>query len=82
MTAEKNHPNSPQICLAVDELDSGIFEYLLGELSGILSLESQGQLIFSSHNLRVPEKLEHANIICSTTNARNRYIRLQGIEKK
>ena len=63
-------------------LDSGIFEYLLGELSGILSQEAQGQLIFASHNLRVPEKLDHANIICSTTNARNRYIRLQGIEKK
>lgn len=26
--------NHPEICLAVDELDSGIFEYLLGELLG------------------------------------------------
>lgn len=73
--------NSPQICLVVDELDSGIFEYLLGELLGVFSQEAKGQLIFTSHNLRILEKLDNANIIYSTTNPMNRYIRLQGVEK-
>jgi len=73
--------NYPEICLVVDELDSGIFEYLLGELLGVLYDEAKGQLIFTSHNLRVLEKLDTKNIICSTTNPDNRYIRLKGVEK-
>lgn len=73
--------NNPEICLVVDELDSGIFEYLLGELLGVLSEEAKGQLIFTSHNLRVLEKLATKNIVCSTTNPKNRYIVLNGIEK-
>lgn len=73
--------NSPQICLVVDELDAGIFEYLLGELLGVMSEEAKGQLIFTSHNLRILEKLDSRNIICSTVNPTNRYIRLKGIEK-
>lgn len=74
--------NYPEICLVVDELDSGIFEYLLGEILGVLNEEAQGQLIFTSHNLRALEKLNMKNIICSTTNPKNRYIRLTGKEKK
>lgn len=73
--------NDPGVCLVVDELDSGIFEYLLGELLGLMNREMKGQLIFTSHNLRVLEKLDSKNIICSTTNPDNRYIRLTGIEK-
>ncbi len=73
--------NNPQICLVVDELDSGIFEYLLGELLGVLSEEAKGQLIFTSHNLRILEKLDTKNIVCSTTNPENRYIVLNGVEK-
>lgn len=73
--------NSPEICLVVDELDSGIFEYLLGEMLGMMMDEAKGQLIFTSHNLRVLEKLPNKNIICSTTNPKNRYIRLVGVEK-
>ena len=73
--------NSPEICLVVDELDSGIYEYLLGELLGVLKEEAKGQLIFTSHNLRILEKLSNKNIICSTTNPKNRYIRLTGVEK-
>ena len=65
----------------VDELDSGIFEYLLGELLGVLHKEMKGQLIFTSHNLRILEKLDAKNIYCSTTNPDNRFIRLVGIEK-
>ncbi len=73
--------NNPEICLVVDELDSGIFEYLLGELLGVLSEEAKGQLIFTSHNLRILEKLDTKNIVCSTTNPENRYIVLKGVEK-
>ncbi|MDD2972879.1 MAG: ATP-binding protein [Lachnospiraceae bacterium] len=73
--------NSPEICLVVDELDSGIFEYLLGEMLGMMMDEAKGQLIFTSHNLRVLEKLPNKNIIYSTTNPMNRYIRLVGVEK-
>ena len=73
--------NNPSVCLVVDELDAGIFEYLLGELMEVLSEEAKGQLIFTSHNLRIMEKLDKKNIICSTVNAENRYIPLKGIEK-
>ena len=71
--------NQPSICLVVDELDSGIFEYLLGELLGTLKKEMKGQLIFTSHNLRVLEKLDYKNIVCSTTNPFDRYITLVGV---
>ena len=73
--------NNESVCLAVDELDSGVFEYLLGELLGVLYKEMKGQLIFTSHNLRILEKLGNKNIVCSTTNPKNRYIRLKGVEK-
>lgn len=73
--------NDSAICLAVDELDAGIFEYLLGELIGELSEGAKGQLIFTSHNLRIMEKLDKKNIICSTINPNNRFISLKGIEK-
>ena len=73
--------NNEGVCLVVDELDAGIFEYLLGELLGVMHSDMKGQLIFTSHNLRVLEKLDSKNIICSTTNPENRYIRLKGIEK-
>lgn len=73
--------NSPEVCLVVDELDSGIFEYLLGEMLGMLNEEAKGQLIFTSHNLRILEKLPNKNIVYSTINPENRYIRLVGVEK-
>lgn len=72
--------NDEKMCLIVDELDSGIFEYLLGELLGVLYEEAKGQLIFTSHNLRAFEKLGTKNIICSTVDPQNRYTRLSGIQ--
>lgn len=73
--------NNDGVCLVIDELDSGIFEYLLGEILGMMHKEMKGQLIFTSHNLRILEKLDAKNIVCSTVNPSNRYIRLKGIEK-
>ncbi len=36
----------------IDELDAGVFEYMLGELLDIFAKSAKGQLIFTSHNLR------------------------------
>ncbi len=73
--------NSSDVCLAIDELDAGIYEYLLGELLGIFSDGAKGQLIFTSHNLRPLEVLKNNNVIFSTTNPQNRYIKLSKIKK-
>ncbi|NLC14036.1 MAG: ATP-binding protein, partial [Chloroflexi bacterium] len=42
--------NNDTVTIAIDELDAGIFEYLLGELLRIISQKRKGQLIFTSHN--------------------------------
>ena len=72
--------NDNKVCLVIDELDSGIFEYLLGELLAILEDGINGQLIFTSHNLRILEKLNKASLVFTTTNKDNRYIRLKNIK--
>ena len=69
--------NQPSVCLAIDELDSGIFEYLLGEILEVLSNEIKGQIIFTSHNLRILEKIDKKKIVFSTTNPNNRYIKFK-----
>lgn len=68
--------NNESILVAVDELDAGIFEYLLGEILEILSKGAKGQLIFTSHNLRALEKLNKDLVVFTTTNENNRYISL------
>lgn len=72
--------NNPSMTLAIDELDAGIFEYLLGELLKIFNNSGQGQLIFTSHNLRPLETLSKHSIIFTTTNAKERYIRLVNVK--
>ena len=72
--------NSPGITLAIDELDSGIYEYLLGELLQIMQKSGLGQLIFTSHNLRPLEMLNSSSIIFTTTNPENRYVRVSGMK--
>lgn len=72
--------NNPSMCLAIDELDSGVFEFLLGELLAIFSNGGKGQLIFTSHNLRALEMLDKKSVMFSTTNPHNRYIRLQNVQ--
>ena len=71
--------NKKSVCLMVDELDSGIHEYLLGELLKIFSDSAKGQFIFTSHNLRPLERLSYKNIIFTTVNPDNRYIYLSGV---
>lgn len=72
--------NNPSICLAVDELDAGIFEYLLGELLNVIEESGKGQLIFTSHNLRPLEMINKSSMIFTTTNPENRYIRLTNVK--
>ncbi|MDO4338341.1 MAG: AAA family ATPase [Eubacteriales bacterium] len=72
--------NQSSITVAIDELDSGIFEYLLGEILRIISEKGKGQLIFTSHNLRPLETLDRGFIAFTTTNPSNRYIRMVNIK--
>ena len=71
---------NPSICLAIDELDAGIFEYMLGELLDIFHKSAKGQLIFTSHNLRALEMLDKDSIMFSTANPNRRYIRLKHVK--
>ena len=72
--------NRSSITVAIDELDSGVFEYLLGELLRIISEKGKGQLIFTSHNLRPLETLDRGFIAFTTTNPSNRYIRMTNLK--
>lgn len=72
--------NNPATFLAVDELDAGIYEYLLGEILEIIDEKAKGRLLFTSHNLRPLEMLKKDSLVFTTTNASNRYIRLSGIQ--
>jgi len=72
--------NQPSITVAIDELDSGVSEYLLGELLSIISERGKGQLIFTSHNLRPLETLDRGFIAFTTTNPRNRYVRMTNVK--
>lgn len=72
----------PGACVAVDELDSGIFEFLLGELLQVLKEHGRGQLIFTAHNLRPLEILDKDSLYFTTTNPNNRYIKFRGSREK
>ena len=72
--------NRKSITVAIDELDSGIFEYLLGEILRIISEKGEGQLIFTSHNLRPLETLDKGYIAFTTTNPSNRYTRMVNVK--
>lgn len=72
--------NNHSITVAVDELDSGIFEYLLGEMLRIISEQGKGQLVFTSHNLRPLETIDTRSIVFTTTNPKNRYVRMKYVK--
>ena len=67
--------------MVIDELDSGIFEYMLGELLDIFKKSAKGQLIFTSHNLRALEMIDKESIMFSTTNPDNRYIHMKNVRE-
>lgn len=72
---------NPSICLVIDELDAGIFEYMLGEILDIFDKSAKGQLIFTSHNLRALEMLDKNSIMFSTVNPENRYIHMKNVKE-
>lgn len=72
--------NKPSITVAIDDLDAGIYEYLLGELIRIIAEKGKGQLIFTSHDLRPLETLDRGFIAFTTTNPEHRYIRLTNVK--
>ncbi len=72
--------NNPSVCLVIDEFDASIFEYLLGELVSVFSHGAKGQMIFTSHNLRILEMIDKDSVVFSTSNPENRYIRMTNIK--
>ena len=72
--------NQESITVAIDELDAGIFEYLLGELLRIISERGKGQLIFTSHNLRALETIDKQFLAFTTTNPNHRYTRMKNVK--
>lgn len=72
--------NNPDVCFVVDELDSGIFEYLLGQIITVFKKDSKGQLIFTSHNLHVVEILDNESLFFTYFNSKNAYSHLPKVK--
>ena len=68
--------NERSSCLVIDELDASIYEYLLGELMEVFRNGAEGQLIFTSHNLRILEMIDKRSLIISTRNPDSKYMRI------
>ena len=68
--------NERSSALVIDELDASIYEYLLGEIMEVFRNGAEGQLIFTSHNLRILEMIDKRSLIISTRNPDNKYIRI------
>lgn len=71
--------NEPDVCVAVDEIDSGVFEILLGDLLQALAQRGCGQLVFTAHNLRALEMLPHDSIVFSTADPDRRFTDIKGV---
>lgn len=68
--------NEESFTVAIDEIDSGIFEYLLGEVLSVMSDSIKGQFIFTSHNLRALEVLPAKYLCFTTVDPENRFTTL------
>lgn len=71
--------NDENACVVIDELDSGIFEFLLGEILDAMAKGGKGQLIFTAHNLRALETLPPETLVFTTVNPDNRFIKFKGV---
>ena len=60
--------------IAIDELDSGVFEYLLGEIVYSFDNFALGQLLFTSHNFRILEKIKPSEIFFTTANENDKFV--------
>lgn len=65
--------NEESFTIAIDEIDSGIFEYLLGELLAVMSESMKGQFVFTAHNLRPLEVLPAKYLCFTTPNKKGRF---------
>ncbi|MGL6154489.1 MAG: AAA family ATPase [Cetobacterium sp.] len=72
--------NDPNFNLFIDEFDATIFEYLLGEILQIMEKFAQGQLVFTSHNLRPLEVLEPRHLRFTITDSNNKYIKIPNVK--
>lgn len=72
--------NCSSYFLLIDEFDSSIFEYLLGELLEVLQENGKGQFLFTAHNLRPFEVLDYRNIILTTAEPECRFIPFKRIQ--
>lgn len=73
--------NDPSYTLVIDEIDSGIFEFLLGQLLSLFEDHGKGQLIFTSHNLRPLEVIDRNHIYFTTSNPENRFVQIKKLHK-
>lgn len=73
--------NNEGTFIAIDELDSGIFEYLLGELVYAFDNFAFGQLFFTSHNMRILEKIDPKNIYFSTIDSDDKFIQIASVRE-
>ncbi len=71
--------SNPATFVAIDEFDSGVFEYLLGEILQTISEGGSGQLVFTAHNLRPLEVLSSNSIWFTTIKPDKRYVRATGV---
>ena len=69
--------NNKNAILLVDDLDRDMHEFLMGEILEVLSDGSRGQIIYTGNNLRALEVLPVEKLVFTTTNADNRYIKLE-----
>lgn len=74
--------NSPAAVLAVDDLDSGIFELLFGELLSLFEENGRGQLIFTSSNLRPLETMSNSCAVFAAMNPSGKYVQLTSTKAK
>lgn len=68
--------NDPDALVAVDEIDTGVYELLLGDLLKQMSEDMKGQLVFTAHNLRALETIPASCVRVTTTNPQKRYTKL------
>jgi len=74
--------SNSDVTVAIDEIDAGVYEYLLGELLLIFEEGGSGQLIFTCHNLRPMELINRKFVCFTTTNTENRYIKMKNVRKE
>lgn len=70
----KHAYNDPSALVAVDEIDAGVFEFLLGDMLTQLADGCVGQLVFTAHNLRALELLPGRCIRTTGTDNTDRFL--------